>query len=199
MHVRIATTNAHKLDEFRQLLTPFGHTVSGVEDIAGYHVDEDGETFADNARKKAETLAALTGESALADDSGLEVDALGGAPGVRSARYSGVSGAGQDAANRHKLLHALRDVPAEQRQARFVCVLAFAQPSAPTRLFNGTLSGRIATVERGHAGFGYDPVFWLPEQQQTVAELSPAQKHALSHRGRAAQKLLAFLHGSNGN
>ena len=191
--LRVATTNAHKLRELGEMLGPLGYEVLGAGE--GFEVVEDGATFADNAVKKARALAAATGEPALADDSGLEVHALGGAPGVHSARYAGESGPTRDAANRTKLLAALAGVPDGQRAARFVCALAYLEPGREPRLFRGTCEGVIGHEERGTGGFGYDALFVLPERGRTMAELAPEEKNAVSHRGRALAAFLAFLHG----
>lgn len=196
VELRIASQNQGKLAEFRALLEPLGFSVQGPP--RDFDVDEDGETFESNAAKKAEALCALTGTAALADDSGLEVDALGGAPGVRSARYAELNetaplGKGdRDRANRHRLLRELAGVPQPQRTARFVCVLAYALPGKPTQLFRGTVEGHIGIEERGEGGFGYDRLVLMPGGR-TMAELSDAEKNATSHRGRAVQLFLAAL------
>jgi len=154
-------------------------------------VEEDADTFEGNAAKKAEAIAQCTGRTAVADDSGLVVDALGGAPGVWSARYAG-EGA-DDASNTEKLLRELRDVPAGKRSARFVCCIALALPGEETALFRGTVEGFIATGPRGKSGFGYDPVFYPAGQDRTFAEMGPEEKDAMSHRREALEKLKAFL------
>lgn len=191
--LRLATGNAHKLREFREILAPLGVAVRGLDEVGPLEVVEDGATFAENAVKKAAALVQRTGEPAVADDSGLVVDALGGAPGVRSARYAGVSGADQDAANRRKLLDALRGVPEAQRSARFVCALAYCEPGAATHVLQGTLEGRIIASERGEGGFGYDPLFVPEAETRTLAEMSAHEKHAISHRGRALRQLVELL------
>lgn len=191
--LRIATTNRGKLKEFCELLEPLGYEVIGTETIPNWYVEEDGKTFQENAIKKAQILCQHTGDAALADDSGLEVIALSGAPGVYSARYANADGADQDAANRQKLLAAMADVPEAQRNARFVCVLAYCAPNQPPQCFEGIFNGRIATEERGHNGFGYDSIFFIPELHCTAAELDPAEKNRRSHRGQALQKFLAYL------
>jgi len=149
---------------------------------------ESGISFLENALIKAKTVAEATGEIALADDSGLEVDALDGAPGVRSARYAGPSA--DDAGNIQKLLHTLRDVPSGKRGAQFRCVLALYSPTdGRTETFEGCWRGMIADEPVGCGGFGYDPIFFLPDLGMTVAELSPEVKNRLSHRAQAAAKL----------
>jgi XTP/dITP diphosphohydrolase len=191
--LRIATSNAGKLREFREMLEPLGVEVAGLEDLPAYHVLEDGETFRANAIKKARALVDLTGEPAIADDSGLVVDALGGAPGVHSARYAGVDDASKDAANRKKLLAALSATPEGERAARFVCALCYLARGCEPRLFEGVCEGVIGREERGNNGFGYDPIFVVPELGRTMAELTGEQKNARSHRGRALALLLAYL------
>lgn len=154
-------------------------------------IEEDGETYADNARKKALALARWSGLSTVADDSGLEVDALGGAPGVRSARYAGPR---QDAAaNRRKLLRALEGAGPNARTARFRCVIAVARPDGAVLQGEGTCEGMIATEERGRGGFGYDPVFFYPPANCTLAEMSETAKNRISHRARAIETLLPAL------
>ncbi len=191
--LRVGTTNAGKLREFQQILQPLGFSIRGLDDLPDFDVLEDGDSFEANAVKKARAVVEATGEPAVADDSGLVVDALDGSPGVHSARYAGVGGPDQDAANRRKLLHALADTPAAKRTARFVCAIAYCKPNAPPQVFRGEVEGLIGTDERGTNGFGYDPLFVIAERGLTTAELPPAEKNAISHRGRALQKLVAFL------
>jgi len=197
-----ATRNAGKVVELRQLLP--GVFVLGVDEAAARlgreipDVDEDADTFAGNAIKKAREVSHATGFPALADDSGLEVDALGGAPGVWSARYAGGGG---DAANNAKLLVALADVPPEQRTARFRSVLALADVAGPLGdeviTAEGSCDGVVLDAPRGTGGFGYDPLFLVPELGQTFAELGVGTKGERSHRARAMQairpRLLAYL------
>ncbi|HXV19496.1 MAG TPA: RdgB/HAM1 family non-canonical purine NTP pyrophosphatase, partial [Desulfuromonadales bacterium] len=154
-------------------------------------VEEDGETFADNARKKAVTVARLTGRLTLADDSGLEVMHLGGAPGVRSARYAGA--VADDAANNRKLLAALAGVPRAGRRGAFVCAMALCGPDGGCRFFSGRLEGIIGEEPRGDGGFGYDPLFLVPEYGKTLAELPLEIKNRISHRGQALRQALAYL------
>ena len=184
MRLRLATGNAGKVRELRALLEPRGFTLEPAP--AGFAVDEDGDTFEANAIKKAQALVTADA-NALADDSGLVVDALGGAPGVHSARYAGVSGPGQDAANRRKLLEALAAVPAASRTARFVCVIAYCAAGQAPRLFRGEVEGHISLAEAGAHGFGYDPLFIPAGESRTFAELPAEVKHRLSHRGRAVR------------
>lgn len=188
----LATRNPGKVREMAALLADLGVTMRSLFDVPGApEVEEDGRTFAENAVKKAETIARFTGLPALADDSGLEVDALGGAPGVFSARYAGEGAS--DAANNEKLLAALAGVPAERRTARYRCVLALAAPGMPTVTVEGVCEGRIAEQPRGTGGFGYDPLFYLPGRGKTMAELRPEEKNAISHRGQALRRLKALL------
>jgi XTP/dITP diphosphohydrolase len=195
-----ASTNSNKIAEVRAILEPYGIRVIGLKDIGDAgdlpEPDEDGETFADNARIKAVYYARAAGRWTLADDSGLAVDALGGDPGVRSARYagSGDTRAKRDQANNLKLLQALATVPDEMRMARFVCAMCLAdaegQVVAETR---GTVEGVIGHEPHGHNGFGYDPLFRLPQLGCTSAELPPDRKNALSHRGDAARQMAAKM------
>ncbi|MCY3922965.1 MAG: RdgB/HAM1 family non-canonical purine NTP pyrophosphatase [Chloroflexi bacterium] len=184
----IATGNPGKLREFGALFD--AHVESQWELVApadvglkGFTVVEDGDTYAENAGRKARSYSNACGLPALADDSGLEVDALDGAPGLYSARYAG--DAADDAANRTKLLQALANIPTEQRAARFRCVIALAFPyTTNVRLGEGVVEGSIAMDERGDLGFGYDPVFALPDGRR-MAELDMSEKNAISHRARA--------------
>jgi XTP/dITP diphosphohydrolase len=189
----IATNNPGKRVEFEALLTglnvPLVTPASLGLDI---EVAETGSTYAENARLKAEALARASGLLTLGDDSGLEVDALGGRPGLHSARYAGPGAS--DADRRRKLMQELSQVPAP-RPARFVCVVAVAHPGLGTREFEGVVEGQIILEERGEGGFGYDPLFFLPEYQVTMAELPEAQKNRLSHRGRAVEAARPYLAG----
>ena len=194
----LASGNAKKLRELQTVLGGLGVRVLSPSDIGGLpDVVEDRETFEGNARKKAESAAAASGRWCLADDSGLEVDALGGAPGVLSARFAGEHG--DDAANNAKLLAALDGLAPEQRGARFVCVLALAGPEGRTRsVAVGHSSGRILDAPRGTGGFGYDPLFLFTEEGHAAtgkvfAELTPDEKASVSHRGRALQELARRL------
>jgi XTP/dITP diphosphohydrolase len=189
--VVLATGNPGKLREFAELLGPLGIELLPQSRFGIEPPEETGETFVANALLKARHAAARSGLPAMADDSGLEVDALGGAPGVRSARYAG-EGAG-DAANVAKLLAALRNVDAAARGARFRCVIALvrtADDPAPL-LGSGCWEGRILPAARGSGGFGYDPVFAPSGELRSVAELTATEKHAQSHRGAALRDLLA--------
>jgi XTP/dITP diphosphohydrolase len=181
----VATGNPGKLAEFRQLLAGLPFEVVGQAALGVAPVEETGASLRENALIKAHHAHAATGEAALADDSGLEVDALDGAPGVYSARYAGA--AATDAANVAKLLQALAGVAAARRSARFRCVLAVvdAAAGAPPLLAEAVWDGWILEAPRGLGGFGYDPVFWVSECAATAAELDAADKNRRSHRGRA--------------
>jgi len=183
MKLLIATGNAHKLGEIRAMLAWPGVTLVGMKEYGRPlpEVDEDAETFEGNALKKARTLCAATGLWTLADDSGLEVAALGGAPGVRSARYAG-EGKG-DAANNARLLRELDGV--EDRRARFRCVLALAAPDGRTWTVEGRCEGRIAHEASGTGGFGYDPLFHPDGGTQSFAAIPAEEKNRISHRARA--------------
>src|SRR5271155_5606205 len=195
----VATGNPGKLREFRSLLQGIVADGQPYEPISLVELglpspQETGKTFLDNALLKAQHAAAASGAAALADDSGLEVDALHGAPGIYSARYARVSGAGADAANNAKLLRELSKVPAERRQARYRCALVLlAAPGAPPLIAEETWEGYLLESPRGDGGFGYDPYFWLPDQQLTAAEMPPEEKNRCSHRGKALRALRAAL------
>ncbi|MDG4594971.1 MAG: RdgB/HAM1 family non-canonical purine NTP pyrophosphatase [Candidatus Contendobacter sp.] len=181
----LATGNAGKLREFAAVLAELELEIMPQSAFNVPEADETGLTFIENALLKARNAALHTGLPALADDSGLVVDALGGAPGIRSARYAGPNA--DDRANIDKLLVELREVPLKRRTARFVCVLAWLRhPADPTPLIcQGSWEGVILAEPRGANGFGYDPIFFVPGVQRTAAEMDPADKNRLSHRGRA--------------
>jgi XTP/dITP diphosphohydrolase len=187
----LATRNPHKLTEIRRLLTPAGIEVEPLGDEVELP-PEDGATFEENALPKAHAAAAATGRPAIADDSGIEAEALGGAPGVRSARYAGEGAS--DEANLKKLMH---EVSAGSR-LRYVCALAYVDPrSGVERVFCGECGGRLASGRRGSRGFGYDPAF-LPDGEwdgRTMAELTDEEKDSISHRGRALRELARWLRG----
>ena len=193
-----ATSNPHKLEEARAILAPLGIQLQSLADLGCSlpEPEEDGATFEDNARLKARYYAQQLGMMCMAEDSGLEVDALGGAPGVYSARYAGVEGSRdeRDRANNERLLRELRGVPAAQRGARFVCALVVADPSGQIHAeARGTYPGVIAEQPRGEHGFGYDPLLFLPDRGCTSAQLPPSEKHARSHRGAALRQLALEL------
>ena len=189
-----ATSNAGKLAEFRaaarQASAPL--LIEAVPGMASLPACvEDGLTFEENARKKAEHYSRLASGLLFADDSGLEVQALGGAPGLHSARYAGPGAS--DARNNDKLLAALRDLEPDRRQARFVCVIALAEAGRVLAVFHGAAEGVILEAPRGSNGFGYDPLFLFPPLGRTFAELSREEKLQFSHRGRAFRALLCWL------
>ncbi len=192
----LATANPGKLRELQAVLAGLDFEIVPQSAFGVPEVEETGLTFIENALLKARNAAFYTGLPALADDSGLAVDALGGVPGIYSARYAG-AGAG-DRANIGKLLAELDGVPAERRTARFVCVLALLHhPADPTPLIcQGSWEGTILTEPRGEGGFGYDPIFFVPGEQRTAAELEPAVKNQISHRGQALVLLRRYLQGS---
>ncbi len=188
----IATNNAGKVAEFRKLLDGCGwELVTPAQLRIELDVEETGQTYLENATIKAIAFAKASGLTALADDSGLEVEALDGRPGILSARYAGPDLT--DAERAGELLKELAGVPDEERTARFRCLIAIARNEDNVRSVEGTVEGRIAREPRGENGFGYDPVFLLPNRGLTAAELTPDEKHAVSHRGVAAQKARKLL------
>jgi XTP/dITP diphosphohydrolase len=196
MELIVATRNSGKLKEISALLSPLQIIVRGVAEFPELpEVVEDGLTFAENAEKKAVTIARLSGRLTLADDSGLEVGALGGAPGIHSARYAGAEA--DDAANNRKLLAALAAIPLGKRGAAFVCVMALCAPDGSCRTFSGRLEGEIISELRGTAGFGYDPLFVVAGQQRTLAEIPLAEKNRISHRAQALAQVVAVLQEVN--
>jgi XTP/dITP diphosphohydrolase len=204
MQLLFATSNPHKIEEVQAILAPLEIHIIGLDAFDNIPDEpvEDGETFQDNARIKAVYYAAHLKQSFLADDSGLEVDALSGKPGVHSARFAAgendnffdLPRAQRDAANNRKLLRHLKNVSLDKRTARFVCAMCLADPNgnilAESR---GTFDGVITDTPRGTNGFGYDPLLYLPDLQCTSAELSPADKNARSHRGAAALQLTSAI------
>ena len=185
-----ATGNAHKLREVEEILTPFGIAVVKPADLGGLpEVIEDGDTFAANAIKKAESACAETGLWALADDSGIEARALGGAPGVYSARYAGEPC--DDEANNRKLVRELSQH--DDRHVQYRCVIALVRPGAEPLTWDGTFAGELVSEPRGEGGFGYDPYVLIPELGKTVAELPAEEKHARSHRGQALRGFVQWL------
>src|ERR1700678_2632095 len=192
----IATANAGKLREFRALLAGFPFEPVSQASLGVGPIPETGSSFSSNALLKARHAAAATGAAAIADDSGLEVDALGGAPGIYSARYAG-QGA-DDRANNAKLLAALEGMPHDRRGARYRCALAFIDGAADILLTaDGVWEGAILDEPRGTGGFGYDAYFWLPELGMTAAELDPDEKNRRSHRGSALRALRDQLSGKH--
>jgi XTP/dITP diphosphohydrolase len=193
----LATRNTKKTEEIRRILADSGIELLNLTAFPeAPEVVEDGVTFTENAAKKAVQTAQFTALPALADDSGLVVDALDGAPGVRSARYAGLDA--DDAANLAKLLQAVRPIPLAQRTARFECVMTLACPDGRLLHFTGSVAGLIIDAPRGGNGFGYDPAFVPLGYDQTFAEMAGAQKDSISHRGRALAALAAALRASEG-
>lgn len=192
MELVVATRNAGKLKEIRRLLEKQDVNILGMDQFPeAPEVVEDGDTFVLNAAKKAEEISAFTGKPCLADDSGLVVRALGDRPGVHSARYSGADAT--DQSNNRKLVQELTDVPDGERQGAFCCVMALSLPGEATRFFEGRVEGTILREEQGAGGFGYDPLFWLPEHDCTMAELPIDTKNKISHRGQALRQFVDFL------
>ena len=186
----VATGNQGKLREIREILE--GTEVLGLHDLAlDVEIVEDGDTFTANAQKKAETICELMHLPVLADDSGLEVEALNGRPGVYSARFAGEDAS--DADNISKLLQEMNETPDNQRQARFVCVMCLAMPDGSLHTTRGEVKGEILREMRGENGFGYDPLFYIREYGKTFAELSAEEKNAISHRGKALLRMKEVL------
>ena len=193
--VVLASRNAKKLAELQDLFGALGHRLRLVSEFTDETPEEPAPTFVENALLKARHAATVSGLPALADDSGIEVEALHGAPGVRSARFAGTNAS--DADNNARLLRELDGIPHHARGARYVCVLAYMHHAADPVpvLAQGEWRGRILQAPRGSNGFGYDPLFWVAEHGRSAAELSPGVKNRLSHRARAAAALLAALRG----
>lgn len=188
----LATTNQHKIDEYRAIFSAIPFQLRSLRDFQiETDVEETGSTFPENAELKALTYAKMSGQLCLADDSGLAIDALNGAPGIYSARFAGRDTSYEE---RFRLILAqLKDVPVEQRTARFVCAITIAEPTGYYRTVEGVIEGIIADAPRGEHGFGYDPIFFVPEVGKTTAELPSERKNRISHRGRAAQLAAALL------
>jgi XTP/dITP diphosphohydrolase len=193
VRVVLASGNSGKLRELASLLAPFGFDLVAQSTLGVETPPETGKTFAENALLKARYAAAATKLPALADDSGIEVDALGGRPGIYSARYAGEGAT--DQANLSKMLDEMRDVPAPQRTARYQCVIAFVTSATDTKpiLASGTWEGTLISIPRGLGGFGYDPIFVPRGFGRTAAQLDPEEKNSLSHRGQALRALVMQL------
>jgi XTP/dITP diphosphohydrolase len=188
MTLVLATTNQGKIREIVSGLTLPSFIYRSLIDYPQIpEIAEDGATFQENALKKARTVSALVNQPVLADDSGLEVDALNGAPGIYSARFAGPGASDRD--NYEKLLSLLQEIPEEQRAARFVCIMVLYRPSGDWIQAEGICEGRIALKPAGDQGFGYDPVFYVPELQMTMAQLPVEGKNRISHRARALEKI----------
>ncbi len=198
MDIVLATKNRKKIEEIRKICDVLGtaNRIYTLDDFPAMEdVVEDGDTFEANAVKKAKQIAGATGMTALADDSGLEVDALDRAPGVYSARYAGEDA--DDRANNDKLLKALKDIPGEKRGAQFVCCIALASDKE-IKTFTGYVNGRISTEPKGASGFGYDPLFYPEGSNRTFAEMSDTEKNAISHRANALRELQQYLQEQSG-
>lgn len=188
----VATTNRHKVEEFRAIFSDLPFQLLSLSDISlEMDVEETGTTFLENAVLKAQAYAQASGMLSLADDSGLEIDALAGAPGIYSARFLRPDASYEE--RFHYILTQLRGLPVEQRRARFLCTICLADPAGYHRCVEGVVEGVIADEPRGEHGFGYDPLFLIPEKGKTMAELPPEEKHRISHRGRAARLARTIL------
>lgn len=188
----IASNNKHKINEIKSILGDFNYDIVSLKE-AGIEceAEENGDTFEENALIKAKAVMEISGEAALADDSGLEVDALNGAPGVHSARFAGEHG--NDKKNNSKLLELLKDIPDEKRTARFVSAIVLIAPDGNCITAKGHVEGKIGYREKGSGGFGYDPLFIVPGLNKTFAELTADEKNAISHRARALADLKGKL------
>ncbi|WP_372995424.1 XTP/dITP diphosphatase [Lutispora sp.] len=190
MEVVAATNNQHKLEEIRAILKDIGYEVLSLDDVGiKIDIEENGTTFRENALIKAREIWRLTGKASIADDSGLEVFALNGEPGVYSARYAGVEGNEKDKANNKKLLQNMKDIPENKRQARFVSAIAFIFSDGKEIITEGYINGAIGHEEKGDNGFGYDPLFIIDGLDKTMAELTSEEKNKISHRANALEKL----------
>ncbi|MDD2586077.1 MAG: XTP/dITP diphosphatase [Syntrophomonadaceae bacterium] len=188
----LATRNRNKKREFQEMFQDFGIKVINLDDIKGIPaIEEDGQSFAENAIKKALTTAKLSGFTCLADDSGLEVDILEGQPGIYSARFAGEDA--DDKKNNEKLLQMMEGIKQEHRTARFVCVIAVSDPDGNVETVAGTCEGSIAFSPVGQGGFGYDPLFIPTGYKQSFAELSAEEKNSISHRGKALSKIKPII------
>lgn len=197
MEIVLASSNKGKIAELSAMLAPLEIAVRSPKDFPGWpEVEETGKTFAENAVLKADAGCRFTGLSTVADDSGLVVEELDGAPGVFSARFAGLQANPHD--NNCLLLKKLENVPSERRRAKFVCALAYKIPGREARIFSGETYGRILTAPRGNEGFGYDPLFFSDDLQCSFAEAGAEAKNRVSHRGRALQQLIEYL-GSIGD
>jgi len=193
MIIVAATQNKHKIEEIAAITKPFGMEIISRKDagVPDFEVEEDGETFEENSEKKARVIMEACGQVTIADDSGLVVDALGGAPGVYSARYAGEDG--NDAKNNVKLLAVLSDVPMEERTAKFVSVITMVYPDGSKLVARGECRGHIIFEEKGDNGFGYDPLFVPEGFTKTFAELTAEEKNKISHRASALRELERLL------
>ncbi len=194
MNIVLATRNRKKAEELKKIFNDANIPIDNILTLQDFpecpDIKEDGNTFEANAAKKARYVAKYTGMIAIADDSGLEVDVLGGAPGVLSARYAGENA--DDRANNEKLLSEMKNIPDDKRSARFVCCIALVSMDE-VKTFFGYVSGRIGTETRGERGFGYDPLFYPEGYDRTFAEMNDEEKNAISHRGKAIKELQKYL------
>lgn len=198
MKMIAATNNSHKLEEIREILKDKDIKVESLADAGlDIEIEENGNTFKDNALIKAREVWRLTGKAAIADDSGLEVDALQGQPGVKSARYSGETGQDMDKKNNEKLKEAMRDIPDDKRGARFCSVIAAVFPGGKEIIGEGFVYGKIGYTEKGDKGFGYDPLFIIDGCGRTMAELDSKEKNKISHRANALKEFVKNLNELN--
>ena len=189
--ILIATGNAHKVEEFEEMLKPLGYHVKSLKDLKEkIEIEETGTTFEENSLIKAQTLHKALGCAVMADDSGIMIDALDGAPGVYSARFLG-----EDTSYEVKNRYILDAVKGKERGARFVCVIAYVESDGTAHTFRGEVEGEVASDIIGTHGFGYDPIFYYPPYGTTLANVSEEMKNAISHRGKALKKLVAYLEG----
>lgn len=194
MKMIAATNNSHKLEEIREILKDKGIEAKSLADVGlDIEIEENGDTFIDNALIKAREVCRLTGEAAIADDSGLEVEALNGQPGVKSARYSGETGADKDAKNNEKLKKAMQQIPEGKRGARFCSAIAAVFPDGKEITAEGYIYGKIGYEEKGEGGFGYDPLFIIDGYDKTMAEIDSSEKNNISHRANALKKFVKML------
>lgn len=194
MKMIAATNNTHKLEEIREILKDKGIEVKSLADSGlDIEIEENGDTFIENALIKAREVCCLTGNAAIADDSGLEVEALDGQPGVKSARYSGEMGADKDRKNNEKLKNAMRDIPENKRTARFCSAIAAVFPDGKEITAEGYVYGKIGYTEKGEYGFGYDPLFIIDGCGKTMAELNSTDKNKISHRANALKEFVKML------
>lgn len=192
INIIVASGNPHKIEEIKVILAPLGYNIKSMKEMGiDMDIQEDGQDFEENALIKARTLAAITNEIVLADDSGLEVEILNNAPGIYSARYAGEHG--NDRANNLKLLRKLKNVPEGKRGARFYCAVAMVYPEGKEIVVNGECKGIIGIEPKGNGGFGYDPLFYIPQLGKTYAQLDSEEKNSISHRSKALGMLKKVL------
>lgn len=189
-----ATGNQDKLKEIREILKGLPYEIKSLKELGiDVHIDENGKTFEENAAIKVNTIMEATGKMVMADDSGLEVDYMDKKPGIYSARFLGED-TSYEVKNKY-IIEQLKDAKGEERSARFICVIAFGRPGEPVVTKRGVMEGRIHTEIAGENGFGFDPIFYLPEYGMTSAQISPEEKNAISHRGKALRAMREYLEG----